>query len=209
MSRTALRHLRDLFNGGTAVGLSDSQLLARYAASKDGAAFAALVARHGPMVLATCRAVLRSEHDIEDAFQATFLVLARKARSVRKGEALGGWLHRVAYRIGVQANLEAQRRRRLVSEVATMDFPSAARHRVEPDLSAIVHEEIDRLPDRHRLPLVLCDLEGLSYEEAAARLALERAGLPLPVVEGAAAITGCPDTSRRDRDHARGRPGRF
>ena len=74
-----LRHLRDLFNDGTAVGLGDGQLLARYAASRDGAAFEALVARHGPMVLATCRAVLRHEHDVEDAFQATFLVLARKA----------------------------------------------------------------------------------------------------------------------------------
>ncbi len=76
-SGTALRHLRDLFNGGTAVGLTDGQLLARYAASKDGPAFAALVARHGAMVLATCRAILRHDHDVEDAFQATFLVLAQ------------------------------------------------------------------------------------------------------------------------------------
>src|SRR5579872_7622057 len=90
-----LRHLRDLFSDGTAVGLTDAQLLARYAASRDGTAFEALVARHGPMVLATCRAILRHEHDVEDAFQATFLVLARKARSVRAGDALGGWLHRV------------------------------------------------------------------------------------------------------------------
>src|SRR6516164_4833077 len=78
-----LRHLRDLFSDGTTVGLGDGQLLARYAAARDEAAFAALVARHGPMVLATCRAILRHEHDVEDAFQATFLVLAKKARSVR------------------------------------------------------------------------------------------------------------------------------
>ncbi len=99
----SLRHLCDLFRAGTAVGLGDDQLLARYAASRDDAAFEALVARHGPMVLATCRAILHHEHDVEDAFQATFVVLARKARSVRTGDALGGWLHRVAYRIAVQA----------------------------------------------------------------------------------------------------------
>ena len=98
-----LRHLRDLFHDGTTLGLGDGQLLARYAATRDEAAFEALVARHGPMVLATCRAVLKDEHDVEDAFQATFLVLARKARSVRAGDALGGWLHRVAYRVSIQA----------------------------------------------------------------------------------------------------------
>ncbi len=103
-----LRHLRDLFHDGTAVGLGDGQLLARYTQSRDEAAFEALVARHGPMVLATCRAVLKHEHDVEDAFQATFLVLARKARSVRAGDALGGWLHRVAYRAAVQASDESR-----------------------------------------------------------------------------------------------------
>ena len=97
---TAFRHLRDLFGAGSVVGLEDGQLLARYAGSKDEAAFEALVARHGPMVLATCRAILKNEHDVEDAFQATFLVLARKAGSIRAGDALGGWLHRVAYRAG-------------------------------------------------------------------------------------------------------------
>src|ERR1700759_180664 len=111
-----LRHLRDLFHDGTAVGLGDGQLLARYAASRDEAAFEALVARHGPMVLATCRAVLRHDHDVEDAFQATFLVLARKARSVRAGDALGGWLHRVAYRAAVQASADSRRWRRREAE---------------------------------------------------------------------------------------------
>ena len=108
----AFRHLRDLFGAGSVVGLGDGQLLARYSSSKDEAAFEALVGRHGPMVLATCRAVLRNEHDVEDAFQATFLVLARKAGSIRGGDALGGWLHRVAYRASVQASVEAKRRRR-------------------------------------------------------------------------------------------------
>ena len=105
---TAFRHLRDLFGAGTAAGLGDGQLLARYADSKDEAAFEALVARHGPMVLATCRAVLKSEHDVEDAFQTTFLVLARKAHSIRGGDTLGGWLHRVAYRAAVEASVAAK-----------------------------------------------------------------------------------------------------
>ena len=117
---TALRHLRELFRGRTVIGLTDGQLLERYATSNDGDAFEALVARHGPMVLATCRAVLKHDHDVEDAFQATFLVLARKARSVRAGDSLGGWLHRVAYRVAVQASIEAKQRRRREAQVAAI-----------------------------------------------------------------------------------------
>ncbi len=167
-----LRHLRDLFGDGTAVGLGDGQLLARFAHSGDQAAFEALVARHGPMVLATCRAVLKHEHDVEDAFQATFLVLSRKARSVRAGDALGGWLHRVAYRAAVQLGTELRRRRRREAEASTMATAAAAHtgSGPEPDVRSIVHEEVDRLPEKHRLPVVLCDLEGLSYEQAAGRL---------------------------------------
>jgi RNA polymerase sigma factor (sigma-70 family) len=164
-----LRHFRDLFGDGTAVGLGDAQLLARYAASRDEAAFAALVARHGPMVLATCRAILKHEHDVEDAFQATFLVLARKAGSVRAGDALGGWLHRVAYRASVDASADSRRRRRREAEAAARAALEAATD-PDPEVAAVVHEELDRLPDRHRLPVVLCDLEGLTYEQAAARL---------------------------------------
>src|SRR5262249_20236100 len=118
-----MRHLRDLFHDGTTVGQSDGQLLARYAQSNDQAAFEAVVARHGPMVLATCRAVLKHEHDVEDAFQAAFLVLAKKARSVRTADALGGWLHRVAYRAAVQANIAVGWRRRHESETSAMSIP--------------------------------------------------------------------------------------
>jgi RNA polymerase sigma factor (sigma-70 family) len=159
-----------LFHDGTTVGLGDGQLLARYAADRDEAAFAALVARHGPMVLATCRAVLRHEPDVEDAFQATFLVLARKARTVRAGEALGGWLHRVAYRAAIQAGAESRRRHRREAEAAAMRTLHTTHSGPEPDLAAIVQQEVDRLPDRQRLPVVLCDLEGLTYEQAAGRL---------------------------------------
>ena len=123
--------------------------------------------RHGPMVLATCRAVLGHEQDVEDAFQATFLVLARKAGSVRAGDALGGWLHRVAYRAAVQASASARRRRLLETEAAIASLRSAP---AETEIPGIVHEELDRLPDRQRLPLILCDLEDLTYEQAAMRL---------------------------------------
>ena len=165
-----LRHLRDLFGDGTAVGLGDAQLLARYNDSRDEAAFAALVARHGPMVLATCRAILKHEHDVEDAFQATFLVLARKARSVRGGDALGGWLHRVAYRASIRARGAARRRRHREAEAAAMTPLHSAPTDLATDVAAILHEEVDRLPEKHRLPVVLCDLEGLTYEQAAGRL---------------------------------------
>ncbi len=166
-----LKHLGDLFGGGTAVGLGDGELLRRYAAARDASAFAALLARHGPMVAATCRAVLRDAHDAEDAFQATFLVLARRAGSIRAGDALAGWLHRVARRAAVQRSIEIRRRRRVESEALAMDVPeNRSRSPLDPDELAILHEEVDRLPDRERLPVVLCDLQGQTYEQAADRL---------------------------------------
>ena len=167
---TALRHLRDLFSGRTVIGLTDGQLLERYTASNDGEAFEALVARHGPMVLATCRALLRHDHDVEDAFQATFLVLARKARSVRSGDALGGWLRRVAYRVAVQASVEAKQRRRREAEVAAMGTSKVTCPGTEFEWRSILHEEIDRLPEGQRLPVVLCDMEGLTHDQAARQL---------------------------------------
>jgi RNA polymerase sigma factor (sigma-70 family) len=168
----AVRHLGEIFTNGSVAGMGDGALLARYVDSRDEMAFEALVHRHGPMILATCRAVLGNEHDIEDAFQATFLVLARKAPTIRVGDALGGWLHRVAYRASVEANIAAKRRRRVESEARAMAPPAATHPGPDagPDRSTILHEEIDRLPEGLRLPVVLCDLEGLTYERAAAQL---------------------------------------
>ena len=105
---------------GTATGWVTGNSWPVIAAANDAVAFEALVARHGPMVLATCRAVLKNEHDVEDAFQTTFLVLARKAHSIRAGDTLGGWLHRVAYRAAVQASVEAKKRRRKEAEASAM-----------------------------------------------------------------------------------------
>ncbi len=168
--RTNLNHLRDLFDAGTAVGLGDAELLRRYAEAGDGAAFEALVTRYGPMVASTCRAILRDPDDAEDVFQATFLVLARRAGSIGAGEALGGWLYCVASRAAMQRNIEARRRPSRLSETDAREIPDPSRPLLDFDVRAILHQELDRLPDAERLPVVLCDLEGLTYEQAAARL---------------------------------------
>ncbi|MEJ7638925.1 MAG: sigma factor [Singulisphaera sp.] len=124
-SGTRLRHLETLFHAGTIVGLGDAQLLDRFASRRDEAAeiaFAALVERHGPMVLRVCREVLRDPHEAQDAFQATFLILARKSASIRRRDALGPWLHGVALRVSACARSAAARRRtheRRRAEIAT------------------------------------------------------------------------------------------
>src|SRR5262249_20119641 len=107
----ALKQIHQLFVEGTAAGLADGPLLERFLARGDEAAFAALVQRHGPMVLRACRAVLARPEDVEDAFQATFLVLVCKGRSIRGRQALGAWLGQVAHRVAVRAGMESARRR--------------------------------------------------------------------------------------------------
>jgi len=165
----------DLFRVGTVAGLTDRQLLGRFVSERDEAAFAALVARHGPMVLAVCRQLLGDPHDdADDAFQAVFLVLARRADSLRDPERLGPWLYKVARHSAQKANaLRAERLRRQSREVA---LARAERARAEdqgrsPLESAedfeILHQEIGRLPERYRMPVVLCYLEGLSHVEVA------------------------------------------
>jgi RNA polymerase sigma factor (sigma-70 family) len=166
----ASRDIRRLFDEGTAAGVGDVQLLERFAASGDGSAFAALVARHGPMVLGVCRNVLRDPHDAEDAFQATFLVLVRKAGSLGRVRTLGGWLYRVAYRVALEANGRSARRRR--REVGVVEMNAAVDRHREPDgeLGRVIHEELHRLPEKYREAVVLCDLEGMTREQAAAQL---------------------------------------
>jgi RNA polymerase sigma factor (sigma-70 family) len=204
----AFRQIRGLFAGGSVSGLEDGQLLARYANSRDERAFEALIERHGPMVLTICRAVLKNEHDSEDAFQATFLVLARKAGSIRGADALGGWLHRVAYRASVQAGIEAANRRRKEAEAQAMAAQISPKAANDQELQTLLHEEINRLPESQRLPIILCDLEGLTYEQAANQLQwtiptlrnrlargrqnlktrLTRQGLMVPAIAGLASV---------------------
>jgi RNA polymerase sigma factor (sigma-70 family) len=158
-----------LFQVGSFAGLMDGALLERFIGSPPDtaeAAFTALVERHGAMVRRTCRQVTRDYHDAEDAAQATFLVLARSARSLRSSDSLAAWLHGVAYRVSTRMNADAARRR--ARERRAAELAAAASHQLEPWPE--IHEEISRLPDRYRLPIVLCHLQGLSYTQAAHRL---------------------------------------
>jgi RNA polymerase sigma factor (sigma-70 family) len=145
----------------------DAVLLERFVSRRDEVAFTALVERHGPMVLGVCRRILRDPHDAEDACQAVFLVLARKAHSVRRAGALGGWLHAVSFRAACR--LRSARARRRAAEHPLTDAPAAA----EPtwrEAQAILDEELQRLPEKWRTPLVLCYLEGKTRDEAARQL---------------------------------------
>ena len=166
-----VRQVHRLYGEGTVAGLSEGELLDQFSRRRDELAFAALVARHGAMVRGVCRGVLRDPNDADDAFQATFLVLARKASTIRGREALGGWLHRVARRVAVRASVESARRRGREQPGGLVDEPIAPGE--DPDrreLCRVVHEEVDRLPENYRKAVVLCDLEGFTHEEAAARL---------------------------------------
>ena|GEM_PF-1433678 len=165
----SLGHFRVLYDAGTAAGLTDGQLLERFATRRDEAselAFAALVERHGPMVLRACGDILQDRHEAMDAFQATFFVLARKANSLWVQDSLGPWLHRVACRAAIRARGSAARRRAVEKQAAQLAIYREAGD-VHDDLATVIHEEIDRLPERYRLPIVLCDLEGLTCEQAA------------------------------------------
>jgi RNA polymerase sigma factor (sigma-70 family) len=145
-------------------------LLARFASRRDEAAFAALVRRHGPMVLGVCRRLLRDPHDADDAFQAAFLVLVHKARSLTRPGSLGPWLYGVAYRTALKARARAARRR-LQERRASAPAPAdPAEEVLRRDLRAVLDDELSRLPARYREPLVLCYLEGYTQDEAARRL---------------------------------------
>jgi HlyD family secretion protein len=167
----ALRELHTLFSVGTLRDFTDGQLLERFATDRrEGAerAFAALVERHGPMVLRVCRGVLADPDDAEDAFQATFLVLVKRAQSLWVRDSLGPWLHQVAFRTASSARKSAARRRR--HERLAADFAHVTHSELKDELGRTLHDEINRLPDRFRAPVVLCDLEGRTHEQAARHL---------------------------------------
>jgi RNA polymerase sigma factor (sigma-70 family) len=148
-------------------GLADDQLLRRFAAQQDEAAFRALVERHGPMVLEVCRRVLRNAHDAEDAFQATFLVLARKAAAISRPALLANWLYGVAYRVSAKARTSLQRRRVHERQAASMTPAEPPLDAAWKEVRLVLDEEINRLPDKYRAPLVMCYLEGRTNQQAA------------------------------------------
>src|SRR5262245_32737562 len=176
---TLLRRLRkDLDQSAAAV--ADAELLERFARERDEAAFELLVWRHQRMVRGVCQRVLRDLHEAEDAFQATFLALARKAASIAQRDAVAGWLYRVACRVSLHAR--AQRLRITLradsaafASVESPDDPPAEVAR--DDLKSVLDEEVDRLPEKYRLPVILCYLQGESYQEAGRQL-----GLPLGTI---------------------------
>jgi RNA polymerase sigma factor (sigma-70 family) len=165
-----LHHLRRTALRQETASLSDGQLLERFLSCRDEAAFEALVRRHGPMVLGVCRRILSNGHDAEDAFQAAFLVLVRKAGSVQPRELVGNWLYGVAYRTALEARSVLARRRKLEKQVSAMPELSRPESECAPDLRPLLDEELSRLPDKYRTPVVLCDLDGRSRKEVARAL---------------------------------------
>src|SRR5439155_6649987 len=143
----------------------DGELLSHCLSGRDGDALAALVRRHAPMVWGVCCRLLHNHHDAEDAFQATFLVLVRKAADVPR-EAVANWLHGVARQTAVRLRATAAKRRRRETQVVNMPEPTVPTAH-DADVQAVVDEELSRLPDRYRGVVVLCDLEGLTRKEAA------------------------------------------
>jgi RNA polymerase sigma factor (sigma-70 family) len=165
-SPDALRHLRRLLVAPHAPEVADADLVQRFVLRRDEAAFELLMWRHGGMVMGVCRAILRHTQDAEDAFQATFLALARKAGSIGRRQAVAGWLHRVARNAALKARMRHQRDAARPLEHEPVAPPPPA----QDELAPLLHEELGRLPDKYRLPLVLCFLEGRSHADAARRL---------------------------------------
>jgi RNA polymerase sigma factor (sigma-70 family) len=186
-----LPQVHRLFGVGSVAGLSEGQLLERFLAGRDEVAFEALVTRYGPMVLGVCRRLLADAHEAEDAFQATFLILVRKAGSLRRSDLLEHWLYRVAYRVAARARAESFRRR--AREQQGLEVLAESREKTDDlaDLKQVLDREVGRLPEKYRTAIVLCDFEGRTNEEAARRL-----GCPVGTVRSRLS---------RGREHLRGR----
>ncbi len=159
-----------LFTTGSAAGVPDHQLLERFIFRRDEfaeAAFAVLVARHGPMVLKLCRSILRDPHEADDAFQTTFMLLAAKAGKIGNRELLGNWLYGVSLRTAMKARSRSTRRRRHERRAAECATGPIAPPQVDEDLIRDLHRGIDALPQKYRAAVVLCHLEGMTREQAA------------------------------------------
>jgi RNA polymerase sigma-70 factor (ECF subfamily) len=176
---TVISYLRMTLCAGTMAGAPDGELLEQFLAQRDEAAFAALLRRHGPMVWRVCRGLLAHPQDAEDAFQATFLILARKAAAIGRRQLLANWLFGVARRAAL--NMRALRARRARHEQSCGDLPDVPATVETPwdDIQAVLDEELARMPAKYRLPLLLCGLEGMTHAEAGAYL-----GWPTGTVAG-------------------------
>ncbi|MGH7170647.1 MAG: RNA polymerase sigma factor, partial [Gemmataceae bacterium] len=169
-------------------GLSDGQLLDAYIRDREEAAFAALVHRHGPMVWGVCRRVLGNERDAEDAFQATFLVLVRKAASVVPRDQIANWLYGVSRKTAVKARAMVVKRKAREKQVKDMPERAAPEQDGGHDLLPLLDQELCRLPEKYRTAIVLCDLEGKSYKEAARQLGCPEGTLAARLARGRAML---------------------
>jgi RNA polymerase sigma factor (sigma-70 family) len=172
-----LGQVRRLAAAQGAEGRSDGELLQAFAERRDEAVFGVLVRRHGPLVLNVCRRVLRHEQDAEDAFQATFLALARHAAALRNRQALAAWLHRAAYRTALAARRAAVRRRHHEGKATAMTTRGPSADAAWREMQALLEDEVQRLPETYRVPFVLCCLEGASRADAARQLAVKEGTL--------------------------------
>jgi RNA polymerase sigma factor (sigma-70 family) len=208
-STALLGHFWKLLNTRDDRDRTDGLLLERFVVQLDESAFATLVERHGPLVLNLCRRLLGHAQDAEDAFQATFLVLIRKARTLDRRGSLAGWLYGVAYRIAVRARANAARQRTLERQAVPMEHTYTDLDPPDPELREAIDQELSRLPEKYRTPIVLCYLEGKTHVEAAQQLnwpvgtvrgrmarartllrrRLARRGLALPMATFAATLT--------------------
>jgi RNA polymerase sigma factor (sigma-70 family) len=164
---SVLRYVRRLVEGSESAQSSDRQLLARYVVHRDEDAFAAIVQRHGTLVWGVCRRVLDDPNDADDAFQAAFLVLLNRATALRGRDCLAGWLQGVAWRLARKVKVEAARRKAKEAHPKTSTTSDASEAVIQRDVRQVLDEELDRLPEKYRVPLILCYLEGKTYNEAA------------------------------------------
>lgn len=175
----AVRQLRRVVLKRDDTELTDGQLLSRFLENRGESAFEALVRRHGAMVWGVCRRTLGHHHDAEDAFQAAFLVLVRKAASIMPRDRIASWLYGVAHHTAIKARALGVRRRAREKQVTAMPEREAVTRDIRDDLQPRLDQELNRLPDHYRLPIILCDLEGKSHKEAARQL-----GWPVGTVSG-------------------------
>src|SRR5260221_8379742 len=175
---SVIQHLRLTVRLQDEAGLTDAQLLEQFIEHRDEAAFAALVRRHGSMVMGVCHRVVRNHQDAEDAFQATFLVLVRKAASIASLGLLVNWLYGVAYNTALKAKASNVKRRAKEKQVTEMPDPPMAGQELWSDhLQALLDHELSRLPEKYRVPVILCDLEGRTRKKAAQQLGVPEGSL--------------------------------
>ena len=171
-SPTLVGHLKTLFGAGTLSGVGEGELLERFLAGRDETAFEEILARHGPMVLGICRRWLADPHDVEDAFQAVFLILVRKAATLRDRSTLANWLYGVSLRVAKRARANTARRRtREHQDAEVLSMAQSTEHRpADHETLLILDEEVRRLPGKQQAAIVLCLVQGKTHEAAAAEL---------------------------------------